>query len=101
MQHDISLEEILSEEFSQKGASDISEQYTYNAIHIPAPNWSFIQKALTENEGNKSKAAKSLNISRGSLYYQIKKHEFREWISGEKTIRPIEVWTYRTRTLRR
>ena len=90
MQHDISLEEILSEEFSQKAASDISEQYTYNAIHIPAPNWSFIQKALTENEGNKSKAAKSLKISRGSLYYQIKKHEFREWISGEKMNRPIE-----------
>ena len=90
MQHDISLEEILSEEFSQKGASDISEQYTYNAIHIPAPNWSFIQKALTENEGNKSKAAKSLKISRGSLYYQIKKHEFHEWISCEKQNRPIE-----------
>ena len=45
---------------------------------------------LTENEGNKSKAAKSLKISRGSLYYQIKKHEFREWISSEKLNRPIE-----------
>ena len=81
MQHDISLEEILSEEFSEKSVSDISEYNMYGANRASAPSWSFIQKALNDNGGNKSRAAKALRISRGCLCYQIKKHEFQQWNS--------------------
>jgi len=83
-QHEISLEEILSEEFSYKTINDVKENYTYRAptaIRASAPNWTFIQKALSENDGNKSRAAKALRISRGCLCYQIKKHELHEWNS--------------------
>jgi transcriptional regulator with PAS, ATPase and Fis domain len=83
-QHEISLEEILSEEFSYKTINDVKENYTYRAptaIRASAPNWTFIQKALNENDGNKSRAAKALRISRGCLCYQIKKHELHEWNS--------------------
>lgn len=81
MQHDISLEEILSEEFSEKSVSDINEYNMYGANRASAPSWSFIQKALNDNGGNKSRAAKALRISRGCLCYQIKKHEFQQWNS--------------------
>jgi transcriptional regulator with PAS, ATPase and Fis domain len=86
MQHNISLEEILSEEFSPKTINDISEQFTYQPKRASAPNWAFIQKALTENKGNKCRAAKSLKISRGCLCYQIKKHELQDWDSCEKLV---------------
>lgn len=78
-QHDISLEEILSEEFSRKTINDIENHYAYPIARASAPKWSFIQKALCENSGNKSRAAKSLKISRGCLCYQIKKHELQNW----------------------
>lgn len=78
-QHDISLDEILVEEFSRKTASDNNGKMIYSAIRASAPGWSFIQKALCENRGNKSRAAKALNISRGCLCYQIKKHELQNW----------------------
>jgi Transcriptional regulator containing PAS, AAA-type ATPase, and DNA-binding domains len=81
MQHDISLEEILSEEFSEKSVNEISEYNMYSANRASAPSWSFIQKALNDNGGNKSRAAKALRISRGCLCYQIKKHEFQQWNS--------------------
>ena len=81
MQHDISLEEILSEEFSEKSVSDITEYNMYCTNRASAPSWSFIQKALNDNGGNKSRAAKALRISRGCLCYQIKKHEFQQWNS--------------------
>lgn len=84
MQHNISLEEILSEEFSKKTLNDIDEGIIYNASRASAPNWSFIQKALNDHEGNKSRAAKALKISRGCLCYQIKKHELRKQNSCEK-----------------
>lgn len=80
-QHDISLEEILSEEFSGKAINDTDIHSIYNANRASAPSWSFIQKALNDNRGNKSRAAKALRISRGCLCYQIKKHEFRNWNS--------------------
>ena len=80
-QHDISLEEILSEEFSGKAINDTDIHSIYNANRASAPSWSFIQKALNDNRGNKSRAAKALRISRGCLCYQIKKHEFRNWDS--------------------
>ena len=83
MQHDISLEEILSEEFSEKTINDIDEHSIYNTNRASAPKWSFIQKALDDYNGNKSRAAKALNISRGCLCYQIKKHELHEWNSCE------------------
>jgi transcriptional regulator with PAS, ATPase and Fis domain len=89
-QHEISLEEILSEEFSHQTINDIDEHYTYCNTRASAPNWQFIQKALYEHNGNKSRAAKALKISRGCLCYQIKKHELREWNSCEKLNRPIE-----------
>ena len=81
MPHGISLEEILSEEFSCNRVNDINEHLMYNVNRASAPNWAFIQKALDDNDGNKSRAAKSLNISRGCLCYQIKKHELRGWNS--------------------
>ena len=80
-QHEISLEEILSEEFSHQTINEIDEHYTYCNTRASAPNWQFIQKALYEHNGNKSRAAKALKISRGCLCYQIKKHELREWNS--------------------
>ena len=80
-QHDISLEEILSEEFSGKAINDTDIHSIYNANRASAPSWSFIQKALNDNRGNKSRAAKALRISRGCLCYQIRKHEFRNWNS--------------------
>ena len=81
MQHDISLEEILSEEFSEKSVNEINEYNMYCTNRASAPSWSFIQKALNDNGGNKSRAAKALRISRGCLCYQIKKHEFQQWNS--------------------
>ena len=73
-QHDISLEEILAEEFSKLEVNDAMRQGAYHAIRNPAPQWAFIQKTLNENGGNKCRAARALKISRGSLCYQIKKH---------------------------
>lgn len=84
MQHNISLEEILSEEFSPKTLNDIEEHFAFPVMRASAPNWMLIQKALNENKGNKCRAAKSLNISRGCLCYQIKKHKFQNWDSCEK-----------------
>jgi Transcriptional regulator containing PAS, AAA-type ATPase, and DNA-binding domains len=81
MQHNISLEEILSEEFSQITINDIDEHSAYQSTRASAPNWAFIQKALNENKGNKCRAARALKISRGCLCYQIKKHELQEWNS--------------------
>ena len=81
MQHEISLEEILAEEFSRKTINDNNEQLAYQASRASAPKWSFIQKALDDYDGNKSRAAKALKISRGCLCYQIKKHELQEWNS--------------------
>ena len=81
MQHSISLEEILSEEFSQITINDIDEHSAYQSTRASAPNWAFIQKALNENKGNKCRAARALKISRGCLCYQIKKHELQEWNS--------------------
>jgi transcriptional regulator with PAS, ATPase and Fis domain len=81
MQHNISLEEILSEEFSQITINDIDEHSAYQSTRASAPNWAFIQKALSENKGNKCRAARALKISRGCLCYQIKKHELQEWSS--------------------
>ena len=81
MQHNISLEEILSEEFSQITINDIDDHSSYQTTRASAPNWAFIQKALNENKGNKCRAARALKISRGCLCYQIKKHKLQEWNS--------------------
>lgn len=84
MPHEISLEEVLAEEFSKKQACDVNGFLANQAQRASAPQWSFIQKALDDNDGNKSRAAKALRISRGCLCYQIKKHELREWNSCQK-----------------
>ena len=81
MQHNISLEEILSEEFSQITINDIDDHSSYQTTRASAPQWTFIQKALNENKGNKCRAARALKISRGCLCYQIKKHKLQEWNS--------------------
>jgi transcriptional regulator with PAS, ATPase and Fis domain len=88
-QHEISLEEILSEEFSHQTVNENDDHNVYQTPRATAPNWAFIQKALNENYGNKSKAAKALKISRGCLCYQIKKHEFRNWDSCKNLNRSI------------
>ena len=85
-QHDISLKEILADEFSKKTVCEISWQFDYH-IRATAPNWAVVEKALYENGGNKSRAAKALKISRGSLCYQIKKHKFQKWDSCENEMK--------------
>lgn len=61
--HKINLAEILADEYK---SSCVHE-------YIPKPGWDDIGEALHKYNGNKLQAAKSLGISRGSLYYQIKK----------------------------
>lgn len=70
----VNLEEILAEESAPPTTFDCREIYL-PAKRAECPDWATIQKALAENDGNKSRAAKSLGISRGSLCYQIRKHE--------------------------
>ena len=79
--HDVTLGEILAEEFSRKTLNDKEKMHYYHEPRSETPNWEFIQKALSEYRGNKSRAAKFLNISRGCICYQIKKHELQEWNS--------------------
>ena len=83
-QHDVSLDEVLAEEFSKRAVNDFNAIDRYHPPRASAPNWAFIEKALSENNGNKCRTARALNISRGCLCYQIKKHEFQEWDSCEK-----------------
>ena len=83
-QHDISLDEVLAEEFSRMRINDNNAMERYPPLRASAPNWAFIKKALSENKGNKCKAARALKISRGCLCYQIKKHELQDWGSCEK-----------------
>ena len=84
-QHDITLSEVLAEEFSKTSLNDREFINENPAQRASAPNWAFIQKALSDCRGNKSKAAKALNISRGCLCYQVKKHKFQSnWDSCEK-----------------
>ena len=83
-QHDVSLDEVLAEEFSKRAVNGFNAMDRYHPPRASAPNWAFIEKALSENNGNKCRTARALNISRGCLCYQIKKHEFQEWDSCEK-----------------
>ncbi|MCF0215449.1 MAG: sigma-54-dependent Fis family transcriptional regulator [Fibrobacteraceae bacterium] len=70
--YDTSLGEILNEEFATQPGSNI-----YN-LKNSMPEWNVILNTLNECHQNKYKAAKILGISRGGLYYQLKKHQ-EEW----------------------
>ena len=77
----ITLHKILSEEFYESPqANSAAEPITlYNTKPIRrnsyAPKWNLICSELAKNEGNLKATARNLGISRGCLYYQIKKHD--------------------------
>lgn len=68
--HDYSLYEILEFEFQ---VSSIAENKVKYDAARHCPNLETLIKTLASCNGNKSKAARMLGISRGSLCYQIKK----------------------------
>lgn len=67
--HRVTLEEILADEFQNEP----------NFGRMPTPDAEEILRTLRLSGGNKSLAARELGISRGSLCYQIKKLEEREF----------------------
>lgn len=74
----VNLDEILAEEYAPQTTFDCREIYLPTK-RAESPDWATIQKALAENDGNKSKAAKALGVSRGCLCYQVRKHEMEKW----------------------
>lgn len=76
-QHQVTLCEILSEEFSKPCICEKNIFPFYELglrkKYSRAPNISIIESSLKECNGNKSQAAQKLGISRGSLCYQLQK----------------------------
>lgn len=66
---------ILEEEFKPLPitAHSLKEPIARYQARSHAPDIEIIENAITKFNGNKTQAAHSLGISRGSLYYQIKK----------------------------
>lgn len=77
--HGCTLSEILQEESNSLAVHSPTETYHANV----RPDWPQIHGALKTHRQNKSRAAKALGISRGSLCYQIKKREAVESRSSE------------------
>lgn len=72
------IDEVLAEEPRSLHALQESCNKTIRRI---APSWENIQETLLECAGNKSRAAQTLGISRGSLCYQLKKNADRPKLS--------------------
>ena len=78
--YDITLSKILEEEFSEHARNYSVEDVStlYNPGHTRrnsiSPEWNLIHSELERNNGNRKATAKKLGISRGCLYYQIRKH---------------------------
>lgn len=69
--HGYSLYEILDTEFQEFTIAEKNAKY--DVTKKQSPNLQTILDTINKCNGNKSKAAKMLGISRGSLCYQIKK----------------------------
>lgn len=78
--YEITLSKILEEEFFEQteicSVTEPASLYDTSPIrrNSSSPEWSLIYSELSKNKGNRNATAKKLGISRGCLYYQIKKH---------------------------
>lgn len=78
--YEITLSKILEEEFFEQAEPRSVAEPTSLYNTTPArrnsisPEWSLIYSELAKNKGNRNATAKKLGISRGCLYYQIRKH---------------------------
>lgn len=78
--YDITLPKILEEEFYEiaeiDSATDSCSLYDTSPTrrNSSSPEWNLICSELSKNKGNRKATAKKLGISRGCLYYQIRKH---------------------------
>ena len=78
--YETTLSKILEEEFCEYvetcSAADTATLYNTSPTrrNSISPEWSLIYSELSKNKGNRNATAKKLGISRGCLYYQIKKH---------------------------
>lgn len=79
-----SLGEILRDEFADTHDEKIQESGGRPSppspqedvrLYNPTPNWNILREELHRNNWNKSVTAQKLGISRGSLCYQVRKHQ--------------------------
>ena len=76
----ITLSKILEEEFLEqievRSVTEPASLYDTSRIrrNSSSPEWNLIYSELEKNKGNRKATAKKLGISRGCLYYQIRKH---------------------------
>ena len=79
--YEVTLYKILEEEFFEQVEThciaEPSSLYDTSPIrrNSSSPEWNLIFSELERNKGNRKATAKKLGISRGCLYYQIRKHE--------------------------
>jgi len=77
--YETTLSKILEEEFYEiVETCSAADTALYDTSPIrrnsSSPEWNLIYSELEKNKGNRKATAKKLGISRGCLYYQIKKH---------------------------
>ena len=78
--YETTLSKILEEEFCEYvetcSVADTATLYNTSPTrrNSSSPEWNLIYSELSKNKGNRNATAKKLGISRGCLYYQIKKH---------------------------
>ena len=66
---------LMSEDFfflSQSG--DLSDESTQESLDLDEVEKTTIRKAISKHNGNISKAAKELGLTRASLYRRLEKH---------------------------
>lgn len=78
--HGTSLGEILRDEFADPPyghAREMSRLPTQedSRLYNPTPDWNILREELHRNNWNKTVTAQKLGISRGSLCYQVRKHQ--------------------------
>lgn len=77
--YETTLSKILEEEFYEiVETCSAADTALYDTSRIrrnsSSPEWNLIYSELEKNKGNRKATAKKLGISRGCLYYQIRKH---------------------------
>jgi len=77
--YETTLSKILEEEFYEiVETCSAADTALYDTSPIrrnsSSPEWNLIYSELEKNKGNRKATAKKLGISRGCLYYQIRKH---------------------------